>query len=299
MDSFRLVLEDDDPPDFTVKVLDVVNNTIQSTDSAAANDAALAIDAILLEWVTNDDDTKRDPEGFFWCFWETLYSFAQQLPHDSVQQDRLAAIVESLANLPPRTVELKLWREYQLWKELPIFGAALREMRLYNIKWEKMKPDEKRRFVNLQAFAARVLGLRLLGLEVYAIWVFTDALEGAMIPIRGSPDLVSHDPTIVTDLSFKVAAAAEWMVHGAKVMYGRDEEVYATDGGPLWKLGKKEGNKLRRRYKGTKGLCPQRWDLWRERFEVIRDCEEVDEKTRNEAGRAVTVMYRAQPEHER
>jgi hypothetical protein len=148
----------------------------------------------------------------------------------------------------------------------------------------------KQRELNLQTYAARIFGYNLVPLEQYAIWAFTAALEGTMMPIRGAPDEVNPDPSAVEELPSKTAVASAWMVQGGAVMYGRDEEVHATLGGPLWRLEKKEAVKLSRKYKGTQGLCPERWQLWKERFGVIRDCEEVDEITRRRAAEAYDAM---------
>lgn len=145
---------------------------------------------------------------------------------------------------------------------------------------------------------ARITGLRLLSLECYTIWTLIDALEGVMTHVRGAPDVVNPDPTAVENLPFKVAAAAEWIDHAGHVLYGRDEEINNTDGGPLWRLDKKEARKVRRRYKGTKGLCPARWELWYKRFGVIYDDKGVDVSTREVAGQARRSMKRVQSEWE-
>ena len=150
----------------------------------------------------------------------------------------------------------------------------------------------------MQAYAARITGLRLLSLECYAIWALTDALEGVMTRVRGAPDVVNPDPTAVENLPFKVAAAAEWIIHAGHVLYGRDEEIDNTDGGPLWRLDKKEARKIRHKYKGTKGLCPARWELWYQRFGVIYDDKGVDLMTREVAGKAQSSMERVQREWE-
>lgn len=156
--------------------------------------------------------------------------------------------------------------------------------------------DKNERFLNLQTYAARIFGAGLAPLEVYAIWALTDALEGRMTPIRGAPDEINPDPTAVEDLPFKTAAAAAWVVYAGRVLHGRDEEIHGSLGGPLWKLDKKEAAKQRRTYKGTQGLCPERWQLWKERFAVIRDSEKVDEVTRKRAAGAVDAMEQVERE---
>lgn len=154
--------------------------------------------------------------------------------------------------------------------------------------------DPQQRFLNLQSYAARITGLHLAPWESYAIWALTDALEGVMTPIRGAPDEVNPNPAAIENLPFKVAAAAEWIIHAGHVLYRRDEEIYETQGGPLWRLDKTEARRLRRKYKGTQGLCPARWELWKDRFGVIRDSNKVDNSTRTVAGVAVDTMERVE-----
>lgn len=150
--------------------------------------------------------------------------------------------------------------------------------------------QKKERGVNLQAYAARITGLGLIPFEVYAIWALVDALEGTMRPIRGAPEEVDDDPAAIGDLLYKVSAASSWMIYAGGRLYRRDEEVRGATAGPLWKLDKKEAIKLQRRFKGTNGLCPQRWRLWKERFAAIRDADRLDTKVRSEAGDAYAAI---------
>lgn len=125
---------------------------------------------------------------------------------------------------------------------------------------------------------------------MYAIWAMVDALEGTMTPVRGAPDEVNEDPTAVEDVLYKVQIAAAWMIHAGHTLYGRDEEVDGATAGPLWKLPKKEAIKLRRKTRGTDGLCPQRWKLWKERFAVVRDTDTLNAQVRREAENAYVAM---------
>lgn len=157
--------------------------------------------------------------------------------------------------------------------------------------------EEYERYVNLQAYAARVSNVCSQNFDVWMIWTLVDALEGTMTPVPGAPDKVNANPAAVENISYKARSAAVWMIHAAHMYYGRDEEVHATSAGPLWKLDEKEAIKLGRKCKGTSGLCLQRWNLWKERFGVIRDTEELDEKVRKEAGDAYTAMDKVEKEH--
>ncbi|RYP71789.1 hypothetical protein DL771_004601 [Monosporascus sp. 5C6A] len=65
------------------------------------------------------------------------------------------------AQRPPRkTIELDSWDEYQLWSDLPLFGSE---------PSVPVRDHAKRCLLNLQTYAARIAGLRLAPLEMYAI----------------------------------------------------------------------------------------------------------------------------------
>ncbi|KAM5349501.1 hypothetical protein ACJ41O_006006 [Fusarium nematophilum] len=209
------------------------------------------------------------------------------MPYDSSGQDQLAAVIKALHDRSPKAVRLS--REWssdgntaEVWKRLPLFAVTFRE-RLTD--WDPRATGEiqrKERLVNLQAFAARV--------QVYAIWALGDAPEGAMTPIRGAPDEVNQNPSAVEDMPYKVKSAAAWMIHAGPMLYGRDEQVHGATAGPLWRLEKKERIKLRRKCRGTDGLCPQRWQLWKERFVAVRDADGLEEEVRRQAGDAYIAM---------
>ncbi len=158
--------------------------------------------------------------------------------------------------------------------------------------------DDRRRALNLQTYAARAAGLGVAAglLEAWAVTALADALEGAVRAVRGAPDETDADPAAVADLPFKVAAAAAWAVHAGRALHGRDEEVRGTLGGPLWRLGRRDALRLRRRYRGTQGLCPERWALWKERFAAVRDCDRVDAETRARAAEAAEAMEKVENE---
>lgn len=154
------------------------------------------------------------------------------------------------------------------------------------------KSDKDARYLNLNAYAARLYGLGLVKAAMPAIWALSDALEGVMTPVRGAPDAINEDPSAVEKHTYKIAAAAAWVTHAGHRLYGRDEEIDGTQGGPLWKLDKKEARKRRRKYAGTKGLSPQRWKMWKQRFAEVEDCQKIDGATRCIAGDAIAVMGR-------
>lgn len=140
------------------------------------------------------------------------------------------------------------------------------------------------------------MGAGLVDLPMYAIWALQPALEGTMKRIRGAPDEIDRDPTSVEKLPVKVEVAAVWIKYAGRKLYGRDEQVYGTQGGPLWRLNKKEAQRLGRQYKGTQGLCSERWALWKARFGEIAECEGVDPHVRHLAGEAGVEMENIETE---
>ncbi|RTE84343.1 hypothetical protein BHE90_001112 [Fusarium euwallaceae] len=294
MSSVQLKVEVDNAPDFAEDVVDILNSVLAAKTTPI--EAAKAIDSLCTE--------DSDPLTFLGLFWELFHPLARQIPYDSQDQDRLAAVVQALHKLPPRVVTFKAGcgetsdRVGPLWEDLRSTVAA----HFYDTFGDSDLPattDERRkqRKLNLNAFAARLTSLLHLPTEMYFLWAMVDGLEGTMTFVWGAPDVINEDPAAVDEYDIKAAPA--WMIHAAHVFYGRDEEVRGGGGGPLWMLPKKEGLKLRRRYKGTDGLCPLRWQLWKDRFAVFRDSEALDAGIRKEAGDAYDAMERAEMMAER
>ncbi|OGM51054.1 hypothetical protein ABOM_000032 [Aspergillus bombycis] len=286
MDPIHLKIEAPTPHDFETPIQTIITAAIQPTNALPAKDAALALDTGYVDYIKNPG---MDPAGVLTCFWELINSFASQIPYESPAQEKLVAIVQELAGVTSKQTILN----QKLWRNVPYFASEFPQ------SWEAVSPDatddeKKRRFVNLQAYAARVLGLGLVPLEMYAIWALSDVAEGVMLPVRGSPDVVSADPSDVDQLPFKAAAAGVWILYAAHALYGRDEAIGGTQGGPLWMLSKVERRKLRRKFRGTQGLCLDRWLLWKQQFGAIRDCGLADADTRTLAGNVVETMDRVE-----
>uniref|UniRef100_L2FG66 Uncharacterized protein n=1 Tax=Colletotrichum fructicola (strain Nara gc5) TaxID=1213859 RepID=L2FG66_COLFN len=257
-----------DAPAFAGQVVDIFNSVLgSSSQKLSSDDAARAIDEL----------------------------FSQQYQKDGTAGVLGPAVIKSLHDLPPKTVSLgQEWGSdgadsVPVWTGLPMFGNTFRE-KIDTVNLQTSEEQDKQKAVNLQAYAARVAGLGLVPFGMYAIWAFVDALEGTMKPIRGGPDEIDSDPSAVPDISSKVTIAANWMKYAGHRLYGRDEEVHGATAGPLWKLDKKEAVKLRRKLRGTDGLCPERWNLWKERFAVMRDAQGVDDAARENAKAAFDVM---------
>ncbi|KAJ4314646.1 hypothetical protein N0V84_008772 [Fusarium piperis] len=289
MHSVQLKVEVNNPPDFADDIVDILNSVLAAKTTPI--EAAKALGSLCTE--------EWDPATFLELFWEFFHPLARQIPYDSQDQDLLAAVVQALHDLPPRTVTFKAkWGEPAdhggpLWENLRRTVAA----RFYDTFSDSDLPASgeeyrKQRNLNLNAFAARVTSLLHLSTEMYFLWAMVDGLEGTVTLVWGAPDVINADPAAVDKYDFKAAAA--WMIHASHVFCGRDEEVRGGGGGPLWLLPKKEGLRLRRKYKGTDGLCPLRWQLWKHRLAVFRDTEALGAQLRKEAGEAYAAMGAAE-----
>ncbi|UNI13285.1 hypothetical protein JDV02_000042 [Purpureocillium takamizusanense] len=297
MSHVQLRLEDEGAPDFAGDVVETLNAVLAPNRSKSPSEAAASLNALC----SNDYAQHGSAGSFLWWFWDLVHDLARQLPYDGPQQDQLADVVRALHDLPPRTVSLgEDWGsegDVQLWTGLPMFANTFREKLDDGDSRASGEVQRKERAVNLQAYASRVAGMGFFPFEMYAVWAFVDALEGTMRHVRGAPDEVDDDPASIEGLPYKVSIAASWMVHTGERLYGRDEEVHGATAGPLWRLDKKEAIRLRRKFRGTNGLCPQRWRLWKGRFAAIHSMERLDEKVRTEAKNACAAMDKAEESH--
>ncbi|KAH0420418.1 hypothetical protein CcaCcLH18_14020 [Colletotrichum camelliae] len=281
-----------DAPAFASQVVEIFNSVLgSSSQKLSSEDAAKKMDELFNQQYQKDGTAG----SFLWWFWDLVHDLALQIPHNGQEQEQFTAVIKALHDLPPKTVSLgQEWGSdgadfVPVWTGLPMFGNTFRE-KLDTVNQQTLDGQDKQRSINIQAYAARVTGLGLVPFEIYAIWALVDALEGTMKPIRGGPDEVDSEPSAVPEISFKVQIAANWMKYAGRRLYGRDEEVPGASAGPLWKLDKKEAVRLRRKLRGTDGLCTERWALWKERFAAIRDAEGVDDAARENAKAAFDVM---------
>ncbi|KAK1621716.1 hypothetical protein BDP81DRAFT_336109, partial [Colletotrichum phormii] len=279
-------------PPFAARVVEILNFAFDPKNSVSVEEAAVALESLF----ASDYEEHGTAGSFLWWFWDLMHVLARQIPYDQREQDQLAAVIKVLTCIPPKTVVLgEEWGDasessVDVWQNLPMFANTLNETLSDGDLRAPGDDTRKDRQVNLQAYAARIAGLGLVPLETNATWALVDALEGSVKPVHGAPDEVNSDPAAVEDITHKTRTAAAWVIHAGRLLHGRDEVVSGTTAGPLWKLDKKEAVKLRRKVKGTDGLCPERWQLWKERLGVIRDAVGLDEKARKDAGNAYLEM---------
>ena len=124
----KLHLQDENAVSFAPQVIDILNSTLPVSSSLSPADAARALNALYPHSLPEDDPASASSaEEFLWWFWELFNDLPHQLPHDSVEQDRMVAIVKELYDLPPMIVGLGIWGMVNVWRDLPLMAQTLRD----------------------------------------------------------------------------------------------------------------------------------------------------------------------------
>ncbi len=163
------------------------------------------------------------------------------------------------------------------WKDLPIFGAEVRET--WNRgPWEKI-PEGVFRYpgdtpfppdvwTNLNAFVARLTAASVMNFETYATWILRHTLEEE----RRDGEVDGNLP-----------AAAMWMVYTGRLLYHNAAKENA------WSAERHRPDVQYLRKFDTR-FCEERWGFWKERLELLRDCQVLEQRTRDSAGEALNSM---------
>ncbi len=174
------------------------------------------------------------------------------------------------------------WCEHERKLELCVFRlspSGVTELCLFPVfdaEEDTERAPKRERWVNLNAFVARLTAARVYDFELYAIWQLRDALE----------EPVEESGEEVTDSSFdaKIPAAVQWIFYCGELIYTSKREYEhgprvgdPARGGELWK-----GDK--------RGFCEERWGFWKNRFAELQHYEKLLPETRALAGKAVQVM---------
>ncbi|KAB2578398.1 hypothetical protein DBV05_g3077 [Lasiodiplodia theobromae] len=244
------------------------------------------------------------PEEFFNKYASAIYRIvhAGAAFDDDVVLQRLAALTAALADLPNAkntTNKTLTWADEELgiegkaapgraivhdrqrlWSDLPTFSDEMRQ--LWNGPASKAQREEERlsedavrqQWSNCNAFAAHLTKLSqhrddALDYRLYAIWTLKRALED-----RGQP----LEPRI------HIPGAAQWIRLLGEDL-GTEERKFS--GHQKKTVG---GGSLYDAEKHGYGFSPERWALWRTRFESFAQDGTLDEETRRIARDAANEM---------
>jgi hypothetical protein len=67
---------------------------------------------------------QEDPNTFIYAFFQPFHTIAKQIPNTHPAQEKLAALVKTLRDLPSRPIHVDQWGDFELWKSLPLFGET-------------------------------------------------------------------------------------------------------------------------------------------------------------------------------
>lgn len=159
-----------------------------------------------------------------------------------------------------------------VWEDLPMLGPEMREswnwtgtflgpiatldmgLTMVSTATPKegasyLETEGAQAWINLNSFGARLVGLKVVKWENFAIWGLRDALEE------------KHSSLAERDVS--VVVAGQWLFHAGEVLFeGRTKGCSADDSRSL---------RVGCLFQGGSGLSQERWDFWKRRMEAISE----------------------------
>lgn len=126
--------------------------------------------------------------------------------------------------------------------------------------------ESKRSRRNASSFLARLTRDRTADWLALAISEVGGCLEGHVVfrhahAHRGTPVL-----DFIAERDGDIESAFDWVSICGHALFTLDVEVERSGGGPLWE--------------GKLGLCPERWQLWKDRLGELSVFDGVSERTR-------------------
>ncbi|KAK0202201.1 hypothetical protein DFS33DRAFT_1265230 [Desarmillaria ectypa] len=254
---------------------------LESIDAYLAGRANLTATAeAVTQWAHDPKCFGDDAEGGLWDLWGTINDKAERTKNDDdIVHGKLVDVVDAIKHQDSPTNDAgeksKCWG-LTLWEDLPIFGANMRE----HWNCDPERTFKRGRWVNLNAFVARLTAAHVSDFELYAIWQLRDALEEPIEERQGA----GGEKVIDESFDAKIPAAVQWILYCGELIYTNEREFETgpsigdpAKGGELWKGGRR-------------GFCQERWRFWKKRFAELQRYEKLLPETRELAGRAVQVM---------
>ncbi|KAJ5241680.1 uncharacterized protein N7469_000007, partial [Penicillium citrinum] len=238
-------------------------DVVQPGNTITPQAAAETIDEYLRSLPGRTEEKKEDVkvvEDFLHTLWSLLIAVVENTPYNHPGQDRLLATLTSLIKRSEGSYEIWGQSALHVWADLPLLGPIVRE----NWGWTApsttkasyMELDGATEWINLNSFAARLVGTELVDWETFPIWSLRDAFEE---PFRTR---VEND---VYDL-----IAAQWVFNAGKLIYAVSceestvENPRITKGGPL--------------FDGESGFNVKRWEFWKKRAQEMKEVVSEDVK---------------------
>lgn len=281
------------PPDDIDSKFNVFRDYLEDTDSSAKYTAekimapAKAVSSLEL------NERRISLENFLWCLWAEMVALIKGISHSHPWQDRMVPLLSAIKEVPrlvtPKMEELERDWGMDLWQDLPIFGAEVRESWNQG-PWKKIRdgtfsyllynlfsPDV---WASLNAFTARITAASVLNFENYAMWILRHTLEEDR----------RNEEERIKEVDDNLLAAATWIIYAGRIVYHNAAKDYtdSTETHP---------SHIRYLRNFTKPFSIERWNFWKERFEFFRDHEVLKQTTRDSAGEALSRMVEIERRH--
>lgn len=124
-------------------------------------------------------------------------------------------------------------------------------------------------WVNLNSFVARLFRDGLIDQFHNAFWTLRDSLE-------------DHDATTKDLRESRLAAAAQWFVHGALALYTLIREKVANESDQTYL---KSGV-----FRGDKVISLERWNYWRDQLQMVEGKDSSGPEEKEMASQALIAM---------
>ncbi|KAK7062636.1 hypothetical protein VNI00_000124 [Paramarasmius palmivorus] len=265
-----------------IQILQGLLHGSTDVDQAVARLTAPVLDA-LQDTDRSKEDTKS-ADDIIWGLWMAFAQMAKNTPaSDGIAQEKLVDCLAAIKKLPPAMVtnnetgEREQYRNWggRVWDDLPLFGPVIRE------EWNWFDPpetdperdNERKEWVNLNAFVAHVTLAHVMDFELYAIWALRDAFEED--GFAKVPDDSESPSTTSSPLDAHIPAAAQWIFVTGTLIYHSERQ---------WVPGPNEGDPARGGPLlpfSTQGFSRERWNFWKMGFATAAKDKRLGEDTKN------------------
>lgn len=267
-------------------MFNLLNDYLQHSSTKSALETTQALDNLFPIHRSNEDqphgEPREPPQSFLLHMWPLFLNIASQIPHDHPAQEKLAELVGTLKNLVSKSPIVHIdCSDYKLWRDLPLLFPTIEEelerrfllppksdrQRLTRLlEMANCDADSKQTYRNASSFLARLTRDRTADWFALAIGEVGGCLEGHVVfrhahAHRGTPIL-----DFIPERDEDIEGAFDWISICGHVLFSLDMEVKQSGGGPLWE--------------GKLGLCPERWQLWKERLGELAEFGGVSERAR-------------------
>ncbi|KAG9251462.1 uncharacterized protein F5Z01DRAFT_692216 [Emericellopsis atlantica] len=226
----------------------------------SSSEASSSIDSLYEAAAASD----KGAEDFLWTLWSLYIQVGKIVSADDPRQDTLVQIVKELA--AKRDDEVTMWNQKtRVWTELPMLAPCMRDAWNESPRYNETKEDNETvtAWINVNAFAARLLATHLVTWDNFALWALRSALE--------------REPQNDRERDASLLIAHAWVAYAGKDLKDRvnstreldEEEKRMFKAGQLFEA-------------GEPGLTQKRWDFWRQRIETLSGAADSDVKSKTD-----------------